>query len=72
MIIVLIVCNSDFTQLVCGLSAHLSAHGASVCVVVHIACFVVNVECRVDEIAYSLVLYLQFCSTLNKTFFFIR
>ena len=28
--------------------------------------------CQVNVIAYSLVLYLQFCSTLNKMFFFFQ
>ena len=59
MIIGLICCTSDITQLVgvCGMSDHLSAQGAFVCFVVHIVC-------QVDVIAYSLVLlaYLQFCS----------
>ena len=38
--------------------------------VVNIVYFVVHVVCEVDVIANSLVLYLQFCSTLNKMFFF--
>ena len=66
----LIFCTSDITQLVCGMYAHWSARGAFVCFVVHIVCFVVHVVCQVDVIAYSLLLYLQFCSTLNKNLFF--
>ena len=46
MIIGLIFCTSDITQMVVGMSAHLSAQGAFVCFVVH------NV-CPVDVIAYS-------------------
>ena len=38
--------------------------------VANIVYFVVHVVCEVDVIANSLVLYLQFCSTLNKFFFF--
>ena len=38
--------------------------------VVNIVYFVVHTVCEVDVIANSLVLYLQFCSTLNKIFFF--
>ena len=41
-----------------------------VCFVVHIVCFVVHMVCQVDIIAYSLVSYLHFCSTLNKKYFF--
>ena len=32
--------------------------------------FVVHIVCAVDVIANSLVLYLPFCSTLNKNVFF--
>ena len=56
MIIGLICCTSDITQLVCGMSAHLSAQGAVVYFVVHIVCFVVHIVCQVDVIAKSLVL----------------
>ena len=38
--------------------------------VVNIVYFVVHIVCEVDVIASSLVLYLQFCSTLNTNFFF--
>ena len=38
--------------------------------VVNIVYFVVHTVCEVDVIANSLVLYLQFVSTLNKIFFF--
>ena len=38
--------------------------------VVNIVYFVVHIVCEVDVIANSLVLYLQFCSTLNTIFFF--
>ena len=34
--------------------------------VVHIVYYVVHIVCEVDVIANSLVLYLPFCSTLNK------
>ena len=64
MIIGFMFCTSDFTQLVCGMSAYLSALGEivfSVCVVVYVVCQVESM-CQVE----SLVLYLQFCSTLNK------
>ena len=46
MIIGLICCTSDITQMVGGMSAHLSAQGACVC-------FVVHSVCPVDVIAYS-------------------
>ena len=36
--------------------------------IINIVCFAVHVVCQVDIIAYSLVLYLQLCSTLNETF----
>ena len=71
MIIDLIFCTIDFIQLVCWLSAHLSAQGAFV-FSLHIVCFVVHIACQVDLIAYSLVLYLHFCSTLNKIVFFFQ
>ena len=51
MITGLIFCTSDITQLVCGMSAHLSAQGAFVYFVVHIVCFVVHIVCKVDVIA---------------------
>ena len=38
--------------------------------VVNIVYYVVHIVCEVDVIANSLVLYLPFCSTLNKNFFF--
>ena len=38
-------------------------------VVVNIVYYVVHIVCEVDVIANSLVLYLPFCSTLNKNFF---
>ena len=38
--------------------------------VVNIVYYVVHIVCQVDVIANSLVLYLPFCSTLNKNFFF--
>ena len=70
MIIGLIFCTSDITQLVRGMSAHMSAQGAIVCFVVHSVCYVVHIVCQVDVIAYSLVLkYLQIFSTLNKNVF---
>ena len=47
MIIGLIVCTSDITQLACGMSAHLSVQLA-------FACFVVRIVCQVGVIAYSL------------------
>ena len=37
--------------------------------VVNIVYYVVHIVCEVDVIANSLVLYLPFCSTLNKNFF---
>ena len=37
--------------------------------VVNIVYYVVHIVCQVDVIANSLVLYLPFCSTLNKNFF---
>ena len=37
--------------------------------VVNIVYYVVHIVCEVDIIANSLVLYLPFCSTLNKHFF---
>ena len=37
---------------------------------VNIVYFVVHIVCEVDVIANSLMLYLQFCPTLNKIFFF--
>ena len=37
--------------------------------VVNIVYYVVHIVCEVDVIANSLVLYLPFCSTLNKKFF---
>ena len=37
--------------------------------VVNIVYYVVHIVCEVDVIANSLVLYLPFCSTLNKHFF---
>ena len=37
---------------------------------VNIVYYVVHIVCEVDVIANSLVLYLPFCSTLNKNFFF--
>ena len=37
--------------------------------VVNIVYVVVHIVCEVDVIANSLVLYLQFCSTLNNFFF---
>ena len=37
--------------------------------VVNIVYYVVHIVCQVDVIANSLVLYLPFCSTLNKKFF---
>ena len=37
--------------------------------VVNIVYYVVHIVCEVDVIAISLVLYLPFCSTLNKNFF---
>ena len=36
---------------------------------VNIVYYVVHIVCEVDVIANSLVLYLPFCSTLNKNFF---
>ena len=36
---------------------------------VNIVYYVVHIVCEVDVIANSLVLYLPFCSTLNKKFF---
>ena len=50
MIIGLIFCTSDTTQLVCGMSAHLSAQGEFVYFVVHIVFFVVHIVCKVDVI----------------------
>ena len=38
--------------------------------VVNIVYYDVHIVCEVDVIANSLVLYLPFCSTLNKNFFF--
>ena len=38
--------------------------------VVNIVYYVVHIVCEVDVIANSLVLYLSFCSTLKKKFFF--
>ena len=37
--------------------------------VVNIVYYVVHIVCEVDVIANSLVLYLPFCSTLNKNVF---
>ena len=37
--------------------------------VVNSVYYVVHIVCEVDVIANSLVLYLPFCSTLNKNFF---
>ena len=37
--------------------------------VVNIVYYVVHIVCEVDVITNSLVLYLPFCSTLNKNFF---
>ena len=37
--------------------------------VVNIVYYVVHIVCEVDVIVNSLVLYLPFCSTLNKNFF---
>ena len=52
MIIGLLFCTSDITQLlVCGMSAHLSAQGAFVYMVVHVVCFVVHIVCQVDVTA---------------------
>ena len=47
MIIGLIFCTSDITQLLCGMSAQ----GAFVYYVVHIVCFVVHIVCQVNVIA---------------------
>ena len=57
--------TSNIPQLVYGKSAHLSTQGAFVCFVVHIVCQVYDVIAY-----YSLVLYLQFCSTLTTNFFY--
>ena len=65
MIIGLLFCTSDITQLVCGMPAHLSSQGAfvyfvvhtvcfvvhTVCFVVHTVCFVVHIVCQVDVTA---------------------
>ena len=40
-----------------------------ICFFVNIVYYVVHIVCEVDVIANSLVLYLPFCSTLNKNFF---
>ncbi len=60
MIIGLICCTSDITQLVCGMSAHLSAQGAVVYFVVHIVCFVVHIVCQVDSVITSVICSIVF------------
>ena len=63
MIITLIFCTHDIFFSVVYFVVNI------VYFVVNIVYFVVHIVCEVDVIANSLVLYLQFCSTLNKMFF---